>query len=571
MSVTAMSKDSTLVKVSDFLRDLESPLARECARLLESNLHSEYLNLGSPDVTSSTFRDDYLAVEIASKYPYLAVNVNREAVALEKFHEIEGKLVVSDGWLYRFSKGWNKHQPLQAVFHTARRKIEHLLGPFHWEICETYFSFGPGATVSLPRRKASIPNKFSNPKLTVTQSCLDLAVWAVCRNDCWADYLATRYGRDPSGWFHSVPGNKVVTVPKNAKTDRTIAIEPDLNMFLQKGIGGRIRRRLLTVGVDLDDQTPNQRAALEGSLSGTLGTLDLSSASDSVSLRLVEELLPPDWVDAIKATRSPRGVLPDGSLINYRKVSSMGNGYTFELESLIFWALLEGVAAYHGVVGQRSLVYGDDIILPRNLSETYLEVLSCCGFTPNMKKTHLYGPFRESCGKHYHGGVDVTPFYVKDRVDLTDRLYWFANSISVWAGSGSSYTYLDGRCYQAWKSTVELVPGKHRNFGPLFLNGQMSDICLGVSFDKARPSLTRSPYGLEGWLFPSRVKVGVKKSINSIGSLIGFLDRFGRFALNPRCETSVITPKSKWVSSQTLTPQWQEVGPWLTTTGQAVA
>lgn len=141
-------------------------------------------------------------------------------------------------------------------------------------------------------------------------------------------------------------GNKVTTVPKNSKTDRVIAIEPLMNMYVQKGIGGAIRHSLRSVGINLNDQTSNQRLAREGSLQGKLATVDLSSASDSVSLLLVEELLPPDWVAAIKLCRSPCGVLPDGSVINYQKVSSMGNGFTFELESLIFWAACSSVCQY---------------------------------------------------------------------------------------------------------------------------------------------------------------------------------------------------------------------------------
>ena len=552
MSVT-VGTDETLRSIIDLLDDVGSPLAQSCASLLREGKHTEYLKLGFPDIRSSSFRDDYFAVEIMSKYPYLDVKVDRKAVALEKFFEIEESLRHSDGRLYGFSRGWKTYQPIRSVFHTARRKIENLLGTFHWECAEAFFSFGPGATVSLPRRKASTPNKFGNIKPTVTQSCLDLAISAVCRNECWVDYLTSRHGRDPKGWFRLVPGNKVVTVPKNAKTDRTIAIEPDLNMYLQKGIGGMIRRRLKTVGIDLDNQKPNQLAAQFGSISGSLGTLDLSSASDSVSLRLVEELLPPDWVDAIKASRSPRGVLPDGSLINYLKVSSMGNGFTFELESLIFWALLFSVNEHYGTSGRRLLVYGDDIILPRDLQEPFMGVLEFCGFTPNLKKTHMSGPFRESCGKHYLNGVDVTPFYVKDRVDRSDRLFWLANSISVWAGNESSFAYRDGRLQDSWSRIVSLIPTAHRKFGPLFLNGQMSDICIGVSFAEAVPHVVKHPDGWEGFIFPSRHKVTLPRKSHSIGSLIGFLDRFGRFYLKPRCEPSSIKGKEKWVTSMSHT------------------
>jgi hypothetical protein len=48
--------------------------------------------------------------------------------------------------------------------------------------------------------------------------------------------------------------SKVRVVPKNAKTDRTICIEPDLNIFVQLGIGAVIRERLKAYGLDLNTQ-----------------------------------------------------------------------------------------------------------------------------------------------------------------------------------------------------------------------------------------------------------------------------------------------------------------------------
>ena len=43
--------------------------------------------------------------------------------------------------------------------------------------------------------------------------------------------------------------NRLMTVPKNARTDRVIAAEPDWNMFFQLGLGASIRARLQKVGL----------------------------------------------------------------------------------------------------------------------------------------------------------------------------------------------------------------------------------------------------------------------------------------------------------------------------------
>ena len=113
-------------------------------------------------------------------------------------------------------------------------------------------------------------------------------------------------------WFNKpwqlVPGNLITTVPKNGKTDRTIAIEPGLNSYVQKGIGNKIRGRLRRFGINLNDQTINQFGACNAQTL-SLSTLDLKAASDSISLALVEQILPHDWLNLIATSRSPRGTI----------------------------------------------------------------------------------------------------------------------------------------------------------------------------------------------------------------------------------------------------------------------
>jgi hypothetical protein len=237
-----------------------------------------------------------------------------------------------------------------------------------------------------------------------------------------------------------VDGNRVVTVPKNYKTDRTIAIEPDMNIYVQKGIGGVIRNRLRAIGVNLDDQTKNQRLAEVGSFAGRLATIDLSMASDCISRIIVEKLIRSDWLEALGQCRSPFGVLPSGEKTFYQKFSSMGNGYTFELETLIFLSLAYAYATLHDEEVSRISVYGDDIIVPSTMAPGFCGLLQECGFTPNSKKSYWTGAFRESCGKHYYRGYDITPFYVKKYDGKLLSLFKIHNQIwryqnrCVWLG-----------------------------------------------------------------------------------------------------------------------------------------
>jgi hypothetical protein len=205
---------------------------------------------------------------------------------------------------------------------------------------------------------------------------------------------------------------KVAFVHKNAKTDRAICTEPPLNGMFQLGLGDYIASRLRTVGIDIRDQSANQRAALYGSISGASATLDLSSASDTVAVKLVEHLLPEDWFNLLWRLRSAEAEV-NGKIVYMEKISSMGNGFTFPLETLIFWAIALSVSEIYAPRTRiRTLVYGDDIIVPVDAAVPLIRVLKDLGFTPNPDKSFWDGTFRESCGKDYVLGIDVRPVFV---------------------------------------------------------------------------------------------------------------------------------------------------------------
>ena len=197
-------------------------------------------------------------------------------------------------------------------------------------------------------------------------------------------------------------------------------------MYMQKAAGNFIRRRLRKrVGIDLNDQRVNQELARVAWGRG-LATIDLSSASDSISTQLVVRLLPVEWYAWLDGLRCKR-ILIDDHWHEVEMFSSMGNGFTFELESLLFYALsVASVEAKRGIRcklshqrpterdGWRTVsVYGDDIIVHRSMYPVLRTVLSYVGFIVNAKKSHTSGPIRESCGKHFYRGLDVTPFYVR--------------------------------------------------------------------------------------------------------------------------------------------------------------
>jgi hypothetical protein len=136
--------------------------------------------------------------------------------------------------------------------------------------------------------------------------------------------------------------------------------------------------------------------------------------------------------------------------------SSMGNGFTFELESLIFWALSKATAYFTGTSGVIS-VYGDDIICPTGMAQDLIWILSVFGFQTNRDKSFTEGPFRESCGGHYHSGFDVTPFYLRKPIESLLDIIHMANSLRKWAAQ-DAYKILDPEVEDIWLWLRDLIP-----------------------------------------------------------------------------------------------------------------
>lgn len=91
----------------------------------------------------------------------------------------------------------------------------------------------------------------------------------------------------------------------------------------------------------------------------------------------------------------------------------MGNGYTFPLESVMFHAWALACCEYHDVPDYQVSTFGDDVVLPSSVYETWCRVLTAVGHKPNAAKSFFKGPFRESCGKDYFLGIDIRPFFFK--------------------------------------------------------------------------------------------------------------------------------------------------------------
>jgi len=217
-----------------------------------------------------------------------------------------------------------------------------------------------------------------------------------------------------------VKGNRVSCVPKNVDISRTTCIEPNLNMFFQLGLGSILTDRLKEVySIDISKQSGvNGELARIGSLDDNLCTIDLESASDSMSLSMLRYMLPSSIFSWLSMFRSKETTLPSGETRELHMVGTMGNGFTFPLQTILFSCAISACNSYLGRksdarAGVTWSVYGDDIIVHREIVAPLLDLLDFLGFTVNAEKSFFEGPFRESCGLDFFNGSNVRGVYVK--------------------------------------------------------------------------------------------------------------------------------------------------------------
>jgi len=228
---------------------------------------------------------------------------------------------------------------------------------------------------------------------------------------------------------------RVITVPKTLKTPRIIAIEPTCMQYTQQAI-----LQCLVDEIERDDnafnfirfihQEPNQELAKLGSFDSSLATLDLSEASDRVSNQHVRALLRNygSLFRAVDACRSRKADVPGHGVIRLSKFASMGSALCFPFEALTFCTVIfmgiekalnrpltkNDIKSFYG----RVRVYGDDIIVPVEYVVPVVAELESFGFKVNRNKSFWNGKFRESCGKEYYAGHDVSISRVRQTLPL---------------------------------------------------------------------------------------------------------------------------------------------------------
>jgi hypothetical protein len=561
-----------------FFTALDCPRALTCWLMFKYNEHDQLAKLEFNPANYSNMvscRDAYAATKFLSKFKDLSLNNDLDEVAFKKFEEFELLCKSTNNRFRNLSRDPQYVGHVVLLHNAVIRKIDKMLGDYTAEEIFSAPDWGPGASTLIKRRDASATNKFQ------CETGITRDLHALITDEILEGAYPNWYSHLTDVGFPTYQvGNKVVTVPKDASTNRVIAIEPGMNLWFQKSIGDMIRRRLDRWGVDLSRQNVNQKLARYGSISNELATVDLSSASDSIAYELVRELLPPRWFTVMESCRSPYGQLKDKQQ-KWEKFSSMGNGFTFELESLIFYAVAKCCSEYIGIHRDTGITisvnaYGDDIVLPSSAFQVFSDMMKFYGFRINAKKTYVNSSFRESCGSHWYLGSDIKPIYLKDKLSTIPSIYRLANAVRRLANRRGGTISCDASLKPTFDLLIQAVPPQFR----LRIPDGYGDGGLIASLDEATPN--RARHGVEGYIVPNLVEVSSTHSVERRGYLLANLwalelrpqrGKTDRTRLQAIRNLSLTEPSQAYNSvpvkertklkiSDSLVQQWPDLGPW---------
>lgn len=251
--------------------------------------------------------------------------------------------------------------------------------------------------------------------------------------------------------------SRLIAVPKTAKTPRLIAAESTEHQWCQqllmRFLGERLKGLFGDNFISFENQDLSRAMALRASLDGRLATVDLSSASDRLSLWVVERLFRrnPSLLRALHSvrTRYIRNEIGYGDeFIKLNKFASQGTAVTFPVQTIAFLVMALTSAGMRinkrrQCEGEKDIplrsnicvnrhyanpdiaryvnqvrVFGDDIIIPRHGYVVLNTILTELGLKVNHDKSFHVGLFREACGMDAYKGHCVTP--VRPRSISTD-------------------------------------------------------------------------------------------------------------------------------------------------------
>lgn len=494
--------------------DLDTQVAQKIFELLDTPLslglslmlkHGEHAQIASysynPDreIRLQDVRDNLAASSLLRKYKGLATNIDTRQAAITSFKNGEVACAETNA---RFRnpiidplfKGVN------VWLHNAFiRKISSILGNYQKEDFFDNGSWGPGSSISVTGNDTGAVRKFRCERQTTTK------LYMLVKDELVNQYPAWFPRQDVVDSMVQCEWSELLTVHKNAMTDRTIFKESGITTWFQKSIGTSIRRRLCRHGYDLNSTSRGQEIARHGSITGQSATVDFENASNTIARLMIRESVTDHvWYTLLDSCRTPSYSLDKGKTVNrFEMFSSMGNGYTFELESLIFVAAAEAVHDYLGLDYGFISVHGDDITIDSKAYDLYQHFCNFLGFKVNNRKSFSTGYFRESCGSYFYAGLDVKPYFLKEKSNDAKSIFRLANGINSLAHRHRNCDGRDIRYLSLHRFLENQLPLDLRLKGAAI----QGDVVIHVDFDECAPTVAK--WGHEGYLVPSLLDMPV--------------------------------------------------------------
>jgi hypothetical protein len=293
---------------------------------------------------------------------------------------------------------------------------------------------GPGAIQDAPGKWSSAA------KMSMLHVTASLAEDLEAIGIHWEQYVPNSI---IAGNYTDIYTTRIADVPKALNKRRIISTEWCELQYAQQGAKAVIDELLklpaFARSCNLERQEESRRLAQIGSKTGLYITIDLSSASDTVTCDIVHRLTDRvPWLQQLVFAVRPRfGALPTGKVIPLEKFAPMGSGHCFRVEQVTFMVCCEIALQIAPPNVRRQLcrarengipiywVYGDDIIIRAELSCEILHVLEALNFRVNKEKSFFgsaspdcYARFREACGIECLDGIDVTPLRIPRQMGL---------------------------------------------------------------------------------------------------------------------------------------------------------
>lgn len=501
--------------------------------LADLDLKAEGLGPITSDMDQNLVARGSLAKSFYSKLCPLGNTDTADKNALEKFVSINRSLG-GDEWEYVASS------EVESLFwdyfkNHLRVALEphESLGSFDYGFIREHMGVGPGAAQKADST-CMINKLFMGPMSYTHPDLIPLYRTALSETGYWADAEMRRF---QEYGFVSVEGVRIFFAPKKAEISRVCGTESNLGMIVQKAAGEFIEQRLgMFYKVYLDKQPDfNRELARIGSLDGSIGTIDLESASDSIMLRLCELALPRGFLKTVMMmSRSRVAILPDGSQLELKMMSTMGNGFTFPLQTLIFSCVVRSVYDLMGFPSNcprtQFGVFGDDICVRREAYEFVCRMLTKLGFKVNVGKSFNTGLFRESCGHDYFAGVNVRGVYIRS-LESSQHVYSAINRLTRWSALHGVRLTRTIQTLLTWTRDLRVPPSESDDSG------------IHVPFKCSRPSVD-ARYWFEYRYYKRRLKrqpvdeeeasVKGRESALAVGFLAGVYRRPDILLTNPQ-------------------------------------